>query len=49
MASFRLNEPLGLNRIAELGADAEAVQSLSLGGFIAWNRLNEETLKGSLF
>jgi len=46
---FRLDEPLALDKVEELGADRAVVQGLPLGGFIAWNRLRRGKLGGRVF
>jgi hypothetical protein len=49
LVCFRLNEPLALNRVRELGADADAVKELPLGEWVSYNRLNSGTLTGKVF
>ena len=49
MVCFRLTEPLALNRVAELGADRDAVAALPPGAFLSWNRMSGETLAGRVF
>jgi len=49
LVSFRLTEPLALNRVAELGADRAVVAALPLGTFVSWNRLTGAMLSGRLF
>lgn len=49
MVCFRLDEPLALDKVEELGADRDLVQSLPLGGFAAWNRLSRARLEGRVF
>lgn len=49
LVCFRLNEPLALNRVKELGADADSVKNLPLGEFVSYNRLNSGTLTGKVF
>lgn len=46
---FRLDEPLALDKVDDLGADRAAVQSLPLGSFIAWNRISRARLAGKVF
>lgn len=46
---FRLDEPLALSRMRELGGDSEAVKNLPLGNFVAWNRLSGGRLTGRIF
>jgi hypothetical protein len=46
---FRLDEPLALDKVGDLGADRAAVQSLPLGSFIAWNRISLARLAGKVF
>lgn len=49
LVCFRLNEPLALNRVRELGADADVVKNLPLGEFVSYNRLDSGTLAGKVF
>jgi hypothetical protein len=49
LVCFRLDEALALDKVEELGADRAAVQSLPLGGFIAWNRISRARLPGKVF
>ena len=49
LVCFRLDEPLALDKVQELGADRDAVQGLPLGSFIAWNRLSRARLDGKVF
>jgi len=49
MVCFRLDEPLALDKVEELGADRAAVQSLPLGSYIAWNRISRGRLVGRVF
>ena len=49
LVCFRLNEPFALNRVRELGADADAVKNLPLGSYVSYNRLNSGTLAGKVF
>jgi len=49
LVSFRLTEPLALNRVAELGADRALVAGLPLGTFVSWNRLTGASLTGRRF
>ena len=49
LVCFRLDEPLALDKVEELGADRAAVQGLPLGSFIAWNRLSRARLDGKVF
>jgi DNA helicase HerA-like ATPase len=49
LVCFRLQEPLALKRVQELGADAEVVQGLPLGAFVSWNRLSGAKLDGRVF
>jgi hypothetical protein len=49
LVCFRLGDCLSLDKVEELGADRNAVQSLPLGSFIAWNRLSGGCLAGRLF
>jgi hypothetical protein len=49
LVCFHLDEPLALDRIAELGANPGQIQGLPLGGFMALNRLSRATLAGSVF
>lgn len=49
LVCFRIQEPLALARLRELGADAEAVQQLPMGSFISYNRLAAGSLAGKVF
>jgi hypothetical protein len=49
MVCFRVNEPLALDKVQELGGDRDAVQALPLGSFISWNRLSQARLDGRVF
>jgi len=49
LVCFRLDEPLALDRVREMGADPDAVRTLPLGSFIAINRLSRATLFGKVF
>ena len=49
LVCFRLNEPLALNRVRELGADADVVKNLPLGEFVSYNRLDSGVLAGKVF
>ena len=49
LVCFRLNEPLALKRVADLGADAAAVAALPLGSFISYNRLSGGGEAGRVF
>jgi len=49
LVAFRLDEPLALARVRELGADPEAVRALPLGSFESWNRLSGGRLSGRVF
>lgn len=49
LVCFRVNEPLALARIRELGADADAVQALPMGSFISYNRVAQGKLAGRVF
>ncbi|MFN3410216.1 MAG: hypothetical protein ACK45B_14565 [Limisphaerales bacterium] len=49
LVCFRLTEPLALNRVAELGADRDAVAALPPGRFLSWNRLTGAKLAGRVF
>jgi hypothetical protein len=49
LVSFRLTEPLALNRVTELGADRDAVAVLPPGSFLSWNRLSGAQLAGRVF
>jgi hypothetical protein len=49
LVCLRLTEPLALNRVAELGADREAVAALPPGSFISWNRMSGARLAGRVF
>ena len=46
LVSFRLTEPLVLNRVAELGAERPEVAALPPGHFISWHRLTGAKLAG---
>lgn len=49
LVCFKIQEPLALAKLAELGADRERVADLPAGEFIAWNRLTNGSLAGKLF
>ena len=49
LVCFRIDEPLDLRRVAELGADSEQVKNLPLGAFVAINRITRATLTGKVF
>jgi hypothetical protein len=49
LVCFRLDEPLALARIQELGLSAAEIANLPLGKFIAINRLSRRTLAGKVF
>jgi hypothetical protein len=49
MVCFRVNEPLALDKVQELGGDRDAVQGLPLGSFVSWNRLSQASLAGQVF
>ena len=49
LVCFRTDEPLALARIRELGLDANEVQQLPLGAFVALNRISRGRLGGSVF
>jgi hypothetical protein len=49
MVCFRVNEPLALDKVEELGGDRNAVQALPLGSFVSWNRLSLSRLAGKVF
>jgi hypothetical protein len=49
LVCFRLDEPLALERVKELGIDPREAQALPLGSFVACNRLSRGRLKGRLF
>ena len=49
LVCFRIDEPLDLRRVAELGADPEQVKNLPLGAFVAINRITRATLTGKVF
>ena len=49
MVCFRVNEPLALDEVQELGGDRNAVQTLPLGSFVSWNRLSQARLDGRVF
>jgi hypothetical protein len=46
---FRLDEPLALAKVRELGCAPAIVQQLPLGAFVARNRLSGGALKGRVF
>jgi hypothetical protein len=46
---FRLDEELALDKVEDLGASRQDVQSLGLGRFAAWNRLTRSRLDGRVF
>lgn len=49
LVCFRLQEPLALDKVEELGADRAAIAALPLGQFIAYNRLSGQCLIGRVF
>lgn len=49
LVCFKLDAPLGLARIRELGGDPELVTQLPLGQFISYNRLSGGSLSGQVF
>jgi hypothetical protein len=49
LVCFRLDEPLALERVRDMGADPDMVRTLPLGSFVAINRLSREKLSGKLF
>ena len=49
LVCFRLDEPLALDKIEELGIRPAEVSALPLGSFISVNRLSRGTLRGKLF
>jgi hypothetical protein len=49
LVCFRLGEEKALDRIEELGADRDTVQSLPLGSYISYNRLSGATWQGKVF
>ena len=49
LVCFRLDEPLALARVRELGGNPDQVKILPLGSFLAWNRLSGGRLDGELF
>lgn len=49
LVCFRLQEPLALARVRELGGDAARVSELPLGKFVSVNRLSSGTLAGEVF
>ena len=49
LVCFRLDEPLALGRIGELGANEADVKSLPLGSFISINRFSGSRLAGRVF
>jgi hypothetical protein len=49
MVCFRVNEPLALDKVQELGGDRNAVQALPLGSLISWNRRSLSRREGKLF
>lgn len=49
VVSFRLDEPLALARIKDLGGDPDQIRDLPLGSFVAWNRLSRGRLTGTVF
>jgi hypothetical protein len=49
LVCFRLDEPLGLSRVRELGGDPESAKTLPLGSWVSWNRLSGGKLAGRLF
>ncbi len=49
LVCFRLQEPLALSRVKELGADADQVKALPLGSFVSWDRLSGRRLAGQVF
>ena len=49
MVCFRVNEPLALDEVQELGGDRDAARALPLGSFVSWNRLSQARLDGRVF
>jgi hypothetical protein len=49
MVCFRLDEPLALDKVEELGAERSAVQALPLGSYVAWNRISRGRMAGKVF
>jgi hypothetical protein len=49
LIAFRLDEPLALARVRELGLNPDEVRKLPLGQFIALNRLTRARLDGRVF
>ena len=49
VVAFRLDEPLALSRMREIGADPDQVKSLPLGNFVAWNRISGGRIGGKVF
>jgi hypothetical protein len=49
LVCFRLNEPLALKCIANLGAESSTVSELPLGSYVAYNRVSPGQVTGKLF
>lgn len=49
LVCFRLDEPDALRAVSKLGMPLDKVRNLPLGTFISLNRLNRQTLSGSVF
>jgi hypothetical protein len=49
LVCFRLQEPLALARVGELGGDRGAVSALPMGSFVSYNRLSGGNLAGKVF
>jgi hypothetical protein len=49
LVCFRLQEPLALDKVEELGADRNQVAALPLGHFVAINRLSGQSMTGRVF
>jgi len=49
LVCFRLQEPLALARVRELGGYPEEVRQLRLGEFVSYNRLSGHRLRGRVF
>jgi hypothetical protein len=49
LVCFRLQEPLALARVGELGGDRGAVSALPMGSFVSYNRLSGGKLEWKVF
>lgn len=49
LVCFRLDEPLALGRVGELGASPDAISTLPMGSYVAHNRISGSKLSGKMF